>query len=343
MMADLLSAPGPKNILVVSVNWLGDVVFSTPVYRALKDNYPGVHITALAVPRVRDVLALCPDVDDVIVYDEDGEDRPLLAKWRVALQVQARHFDMAFILRPSVSRAWLAWSAGIPLRVGFKTKNKFGLINVPMDDQGLDVLHRADVYLALLERGGLTVRDRACRLALPDASLAAADSLLAAHGIVPGESFIVLNTGGNWGLKQWPWEHFSALARAVVKEKKMKVVFSGALADSERVARVAASSGVPVVQLAGATTMAGLAAVFARSAGVVSSDSGPLHLAAALGVRTIALFGATRPEITGPRGTAAGSVLFRDVGCNKAPCYYLECSDNRCMKAVEVRDVIAIL
>ena len=97
------------------------------------------------------------------------------------------------------------------------------------------------------------------------------------------------------------------------------------------------------MELAGSTDLPGLAAVFAQSRYVISADSGPLHLASAVGVRTVSVFGPTRPEITGPRGSGKVSVLIKDVGCNKAPCYYLECPDNRCMKAVEVDDVIKVL
>ena len=331
-----------KNILVVSVNWLGDVVFSTPVYRALKDNFPGARVTALAVPRVRAVLALCPDVDDVILYDEDGEGRSLLAKIQLAAHLRAQRFDGVFILRPSFSRTLIICLAGVPVRVGFNTKNTLGLVNFPVDDRGLDERHRSDVYLLLLERSGLIVRDRACRLSVPAEGLVSADQLLQSRGIVPGQPFIVLNTGGNWDLKQWPWERFAALTQRIVLEKKIQVVLTGAIGDVERVGKVAVLSGVKPVELAGVTDLQGLAAVFLRSQCVVSSDSGPLHLASALGVRTVSVFGPTRPEITGPRGTGKAQVIFKDVGCNKAPCYYMECPNNRCMKMVEVNDVIKI-
>jgi len=332
-----------RNILVVSVNWLGDVVFSTPVYRALKENFPGARVTALAVPRVRDVLALCTDVDEVMQYDEEGDDRPLIAKILLIARLRARNFDAVFILRPSFSRTVIMCMAGIPLRAGFKTKNTAGLVNFPVDDQGLDEQHRSDVYLRVLEGCGLTVRDRVCRLKVSAEALNSVDLLLAARGITPGQPFIVLNTGGNWNLKQWPWQRFAELARRIVQERKIKVVLTGASGDVDRVEKVAALSSVKPVELAGVTDMQGLAAVFSRSQAVVSSDSGPLHLASALGVKTVAVFGPTRTEITGPRGTGVSQVVFKDIACNKAPCYYTECPENRCMKMVEVNDVIKIL
>lgn len=332
-----------KNILVFSVNWLGDTVFSAPVYKNLKDNFPGARITALAVPRVKPILSLCPYVDEVIVYDEEGADRPLPDKLRLVLMLRERKFDIVFFLRPSFSRAWLTFCAGIPVRAGFKTRNLLRVINRPVSDAGLDRMHRSDAYLMLLERSGITVGDRSCSLELKNESLELAARLLFSRGIHSDEPLCVLNTGGNWGLKQWPEERFAELARRISREKHMRVVLTGGEGDIDRVARIAALSGVKPVELAGVTDLEGTAAVFCRSRVVISADSGPLHLASALGVRVVAIFGPTRPEITGPRGRGESVVVRKDVGCNKAPCYYLECPDNRCMKAVEVDDVIQVL
>lgn len=332
-----------KNILVVSVNWLGDAVFSTPVYRNLKEFYPNARITALAVPRVKPVLALCPYIDDIIIYDENGADRPLADKVRMIFNLRKRGFDGVYFLRPSLSRALLTMMAGIPVRVGFKTRNSWGAINRPVADDGLEGVHRSDNYLLVLERSGVTVRDRSCRLSVDGTGLAIADRILFSRGIGPQSPFIVLNTGGNWDLKQWPEERFAVLARRIVQEKKIDVVFTGASGDSDRVARIASLSGVKTADLTGATDMQAMAAVFHRARCVISADSGPLHLASALGVTTLAIFGPTRPEITGPRGMGRSVIIRKDVGCNKAPCYYLECMNNRCMKVVEVDDVFNAL
>ncbi|MBF0386809.1 MAG: lipopolysaccharide heptosyltransferase II [Candidatus Omnitrophica bacterium] len=332
-----------NNVLVVSVNWLGDVVFSTPVYQNLKANFPGVRITALAVPRVQPVLALCPQVDEVIVYDEDGADRFLPGKLRLIARLRQHRFDAVFFLRPSFSRVSLAFLAGIPVRVGFNTRNFLGLINRPVSPDGVDQMHRLDGYLALLARFGLTIQERTCLLAPDNDSRLKTQKLLLSKGIRENEDFYVLNTGGNWDLKQWPEECFAELASRISREKGLKVVLTGAAGDRDRVMRIAALSGGAPVELAGETDLPGLAAVFLAARGMISADSGPLHLASALGVRSVGIFGPTRPEITGPRGRGESVVLIRDVACNKAPCYYLECPENRCMKAVEVDDVIKVL
>jgi heptosyltransferase I len=164
-----------------------------------------------------------------------------------------------------------------------------------------------------------------------------------ARGVSSNDEYIVLNTGGNWDLKQWPKEKFAELARRISLEKNIKVVLPGSADDIDRVKEIEEMSGAPVINIAGETCLPRLAVVFAHAKTVVSADSGPSHLAVSVGARLIALFGPTRPEITGPRGQGEALVLQKDVGCNKAPCYYLECQDNRCMKVIEVEDVLKVL
>jgi lipopolysaccharide heptosyltransferase II len=328
-----------KNILVVSVNWLGDVVFSTPVYRALKAAYPRARVSVLAVPRVKEVLELCPDVDKVIVYDEDGKAKGLLGKIAAGLALRGMKFDAVFILRRSLSRSFVVWLAGIPVRVGFGERPWRWLLTHGGDDKGCDQLHRSDVYLRVVESFGVKVKDRSARLHVGRDMCERLAMKLRARGLTGNERIVVLNTGGNWDLKQWPKECFAALAGRLTRELGFTVVLPGGASDLSRVRSIARDSGVDPVVLAGETDIKELAALFKRAHMVVSADSGPLHLANAVGANVLALFGPTRPEITGPQGQGRIKVLTRDVGCNRAPCYYLECPDNRCMKALTVDDV----
>lgn len=328
-----------KKILVVSVNWLGDVVFSMPVFRALKAAYPKAKICVLAVARVKEVFELCPDVDEVIVYDEDGKAWGILGKITAVLALRGMKFNAVFILRRSLSRTFVTWLAGIPVRVGFSSRAWAWLLTHRVDGSGCDQIHRSDVYLRVIEAFGVKVRDRFAALKVGRDVCENLATKLRAKGLTGDERIVVLNTGGNWGLKQWPKEHFAVLAARLTRELGFTVVLSGAPADLLRVESIARDSGVAPVVLAGETDIKELAALFKRAHMVVSADSGPLHLANAVGANVVALFGPTRPEITGPQGQGRIKVLSRDVGCNRAPCYYLECPDNRCMQALTVEDV----
>ena len=113
-----------KNILVVNVNWLGDIVFSAPVFQAIKDTYPQSRVSALALPRVVGILKQVPYVDEIIVYDEKGHDRSLWGKLKLIAHLRSKDFDAVFLLHGSWTRALLVFLAGIPIRVGYDRKKR---------------------------------------------------------------------------------------------------------------------------------------------------------------------------------------------------------------------------
>src|SRR3989338_7277652 len=248
-----LKTPG-VNILVVNVNWLGDAIFSTPVFKALKANFPGARVCCLCVPRR--------------------------------------------LTQP---------------------------VALPGDDR-----HRADADWKVLEADGLRVEDRCCALTVGDAW---------PKGLTDNAPYLVLNTGGNWKRKQWPEANWADLARRAAGTG-VQVVFSGSQKDKEGCERIIKAAGIAAVNLAGTTTLAEALVLFKNAKAVVSCDTGPLHLANSVGAPVVALFGPTRPQITGPRGKRGkAAVVFKDVGCNKAPCYHLSCADHVCMNSVTVDDV----
>ena len=317
-----------KNILVVNVNWIGDAIFSTPVFKALKANFPGARVSCLCVPRIREVLMHCPDVDEIIVYDEKGQHGTPWGLVGLISQLRGQRFDAAFLLHRSFTRALMVYLAGIPQRIGYSKTP--GLLTHPVAFPGDDV-HRSDSYLKVIEAYGLRVDDRCCELTVGDDAWP--------RGLANNAPYFVFNTGGNWDLKQWPEVNWIDLARRL-GSAGVQVVFSGSGKDKERCDRIIKASGVAAINLAGTTTLAEALALFKNAKAVVSCDTGPLHLADSVGARVVAVFGPTRPDITGPRGKRGKAiVLFKDVGCNKAPCYHLSCAKNVCMHSVTVDDV----
>lgn len=328
-----------NKILVVNVNWLGDIVFSTPVFTALRDYFPQAHISCLAVPRVREVLECIPSINEIIEYDEKGRHRSLWSKWQLARSLKAMNFDLAFLLRPSRSRAMLLSWAGIPLRIGYsKDARSRWLTQVVMDSE--EPIHRSDTYLKVIEAAGVPVTKRLTSLAVAAPVMNEAEAILASNGIQPGDEFVVINPGGNWDLKRWPASRYAALAGELLDEGR-RVVFTGALDDRDLVQEIVrALHGRSVVDLSGATNLKQLLAVLKKAKLVISGDSGPLHLAASVGTDTIALFGPTRPEVTAPRGKGKVRLLQKDIGCNIAPCYFLDCPNNQCMQMISVEEVL---
>ncbi|MBI3601595.1 MAG: lipopolysaccharide heptosyltransferase II [Candidatus Omnitrophica bacterium] len=326
-----------NNILVVNVNWLGDAVFSTPVFGALKDNFPKARVSCLCVPRVQEVLKFCPFIDELIVYDEKGSHQWPLAKWFLSSDLRRRSFDAAFLLHRSTTRALLVYLAGIPIRVGYsKAKN---LLTHPVDfnDEGI---HRSDLYLEALESYGLKINNRTCRLNLNLEDAKRLDQLLQGKGIDPQEKFMVLHTAGNWPLKRWPAFHFVRLIEGIHDRFNMKVILSGSRGDWEHCQSINQQARHQAMVVAGETTLGQALALYRRAEVMISSDSGPLHLAHSVGANVIGIYGPTRPEVTGPRGAGKAKILFKDVGCNKAPCYHAACTNNICMQTITVDDVL---
>jgi len=325
-----------NNILVVNVNWLGDAVFSIPVFKALKKTYPRGQIACLCVPRVKEVLEYCPYVDKIIIYDERGLHRFPWAKWKLIRYLKKEKFDAAFLLHRSQTRGLMVYLAGIPLRIGYCKAKAFLTNPVAMKS---DDVHRCDYYLRILEGYGIKVEDRLCELRLKGDDMRSLDGKLNRAGIGPTESYVVLNTGGNWNLKRWSTDSFALLAKRLVQEFGLKIVFSGSNKDREYYQRIAQAADMRFVVLAGETTLGESLALYKRALAVISGDSGPLHLAHSVGADVIGIFGPTAPSITGPRGSGRVQILFKDVGCNKAPCYHLSCTHNVCMQSVTVDDV----
>jgi lipopolysaccharide heptosyltransferase II len=328
-----------RRILVVNVNWIGDVIFSSPIFKALKAEFPRAHISCLADPRVREVLESIPGIDEIIVYDEKGKHGDLFAKLALLLQLRRKRFDTAILLHRSLTRALLVYGAGIPRRIGYDEKGRGRYLTHRSEFPGADV-HRSDRYIHIIESYGVNVQDRQCRLNVCPEADSAVKAMLAAENVHDDDFVVVVNTGGNWELKRWPHERFSRLIDRLMNVVRVKVILPGAVKDVPLIRKITAPLNCKPLNWAGRTNLKQLLALLKRADVVVSADSGPLHMASGVGTRVIGLFGPTRPEITGPRGEGRSVVLQCDVGCNREPCYHLKCPDNVCMKAITVDEVV---
>ncbi len=327
-----------QKILVVNVNWVGDVIFSLPVFKALKAAFPGAHVACLAAPRVKEILESSSFVDEIIVYDEKGKHDTLFAKLNLIFELKKKNFEVAFLLHRTLTRALFMFLAGIPERVGYDEKGRgFFLTHIVKPFSGG---HRSDYYLNVIESFGIKVEDRTCDIRVDKAAEEKIKTLLSKYEISDQDFLVVLHPGGNWDLKRWPKENFSLLANRLIKEKNAKVVIVGGPDDTALAQEILGLTESKPVILTGQTNLKELMALMKRAELVVSADSGPLHIASGVGTKTIGLFGPTRPEVTGPRGKGKSIILQHDVVCNRAPCYNLTCPNNMCMQSITVDDVL---
>ncbi|MCM8813736.1 MAG: lipopolysaccharide heptosyltransferase II [Candidatus Omnitrophica bacterium] len=326
-----------ERILVINVNWVGDVIFSTPAVRAIRRHYPAAHIAGMVVKRCEDVLRLNPHVDELIVYDERGRDRGIANYWRFIAMLRRKQFQRVFILHPSLKRALLAFFAGIPERAGYATKRRAFLLTMPVPPPA-HPLHKIDYFLQLLYACGIAPAGRECEFFFSSADEVAVNASLAQAGVRPMSRYVVLNPGGNWLLKRWPPEYFARLADMIIERLNLAVVIAGGPGDRALAEELTRRMRAKPVVMTGRFSLQELGALMKHSCGVVSADSGPMHIAVAVGAPTLALFGPTSVRLTGPVGKTAPVVLQSEVDC-RVPCYMQDCPENRCMRLISPEEV----
>ena len=324
---------------MVNVNWVGDVLFSTPFLEALRTNFPESFIASLVVPRCREVLEGNPHLNELLIYDEKGAHRSIFGKLKLIRMLRQKRFDQVYLLHRSFTRRFLVSSAGIPERIGYAIKLGGFLLTRKIPIPSSDC-HKVDYFLGLLPEGS-RVTSREYTLSVEREDDAKLGALLSAKGIKPRDRFMVFCPGGNWDQKRWLPERFAALGDQLAKRYDQKIVIVGTAKDISLGEKIGSMMEVKPVLLCGETSLKELGALFKRAALVVSNDTGPMHVAQSQGTKVVALFGPTHPDLTGPSGTAPKQILRKEVGCNDdPPCYYVNCPDTICMKAIQVGDVL---
>ena len=327
-----------NRILVFTTNWLGDALFLTPFVSTLKENFPEAYLAVLVVPRVKDVFQTNPYVDKIIIYSERNKRMSLGARLGLILKLRREKFDSAFIIKPSLTRTILLKLSGIKKIIGFDNlKNRFLLsVRVP---QPRKPLHRIDYFLTILEFLGLKVNRRRYVFFTSDEDRVYIQDLFLQKKINRNLPLFVINPGANWFPKRWPEENFAELIKRIKQRLSVNIVVSGAARDRILATKIINKTGEGVFDFTGETSIGQLGALMQEADLVISADSGPMHIAAAVGARLIALFGPTSPVITGPYPLGNHIIIQKDVGC-KIPCYEKNCQDYRCMKAITVGEVI---
>lgn len=329
--------------MVRATNWVGDAIISLPAIEALRVRFPDTEIVVVAKPWVAELYLNHPTLLRLMIYDPEGEHAGRRG-FRLFLQVlRAERFEAAVLLQHAFHAAWLAWRARIPLRIGYRTQGRGPLLTHPVALPPAAALgHQSSEYLELLFRAGLVDQRpapaRRVQLTVTKKERRWAADALKALGLEGPRYFVGLNPGASYGpAKRWPVERFAALGDRLVGALGADVLVFGSKAErplAEMVAR--AMRHTPLV-LAGTTTLRQWMALSERCRLVVANDSGAMHVAAAVGVPVVAIFGSTDDRLTGPLSPWARAVRHA-VPCS--PCGLRDCPiDFRCMHAVTVDEV----
>jgi heptosyltransferase II len=332
----------PRKIMVRATNWIGDAVISLPAIEALQVRFPDAEIVPVAKPWVSDVYRHYPGIQRFIAYDPENEHRGVRGFSLLISQLRSEQFDSAILFQNAFHAAWMAWRAGIPKRIGYARDGRTALLTEaiaapPPAAYG----HQAFYYLHLLFRSGLIARPEPPRpleeawLAITPEEGAWAENHLHSLGLQGPRFLVALVPGASFGpAKRWPLGRFASLADRLVAALNADVLIFGSRAERELAEEVAQEMSHTPTIVAGETTLGQSMALLQRCRLVVTNDSGSMHVASALGLPVIAIFGSTDWHATGPIGPYT-MVVQRGVPCS--PCGLRVCPiDFRCMEGVTV-------
>ncbi len=329
-----------RRILVRATNWVGDAVMSVPALQALREHNPQARIAILARPWVAGLYGREAFCDELIPYEAPRGWKGLREKRQVAGELRARKFDCAVLLQNAFEAAAMARWAGIPMRIGYDRDARGWLLThpIPLPLAGEIPKHQRFYYLELLKRAKLIPgyeNDAAVRLG------GTRDAAERGRVRLPGAVIGVSPGAAYGGAKRWLPERFAEAAVAIARERGAQVAVFGSEDEEgicETVCQEIRRAGVACRNFAGSTPLQEFVEMAAACELFLTNDSGAMHVASALGVPTVVVFGATDDAATGPTGEWS-RVVRHEVGCN--PCLLRECPiDHRCMTGVTAGQVV---
>jgi heptosyltransferase-2 len=345
-----------KKILIINPHGIGDVLFTTPIISNLRLAYPKATIAYLANRRTVDFLKFNPDVVQVFVYERDEfveayRQNPLKfiqKSLEFFHNVKKENFDVVFDFSLNSTFGFLTAACGINRRVGFdyRKRGRFLTDKVPM--AGYEEKHVVEYYLDLLRRIQIPVLTKQMTLNVPSGDIQWAQEWLKGHHINPAAKplIAVLPGGGaSWGKaaknKRWAAVNYAHLIDKIIENFDADIILMGDPKEEELCREVVQSAHFPVHFAVGETSLLGLAALLMQCKGAIVNDGGPLHVAAAVGVKTVSIFGPVDPHVYGPYPLGGHTVVQKALPCQ--PCYrrfrMANCAHISCLGELSVEEV----
>ena len=327
-------------ILIRATNWVGDAVMTMPALEAVRENFPSADITVLARPWVIPLLETHPAINRVIPYSRgNGIGDDYLEIFRVVRRIRELHFDLAILFQNAFEAALLTFLGGIKNRVGYNTDGRGFLLSHRVRRRD-DIMkgHQVEYYLGILRGMGWEAEIKDPTLFVDPNEDERIGRLLRTHGIERNDFLMALSPGAIYGpAKRWPSERFALIGDWAVERWGAKVLIMGSEREKDIGAEVTDAMKQPAWDLSGMTSLGGAMALINRCQFFVTNDSGLMHVAAALHIPLVAVFGSTDPVATGPRGSYA-RIVKHETDC--APCLKPECpEDYRCMLGITPEEV----
>ena len=332
-MAQLLKLKGDEKILVVRTDRIGDLVLTTPLFQALKQNYPRLKVSALVSDYARPILENNLFVDEVITYSPANQNSLLNT-------LKEKRFNVAVLVYPRFGLAWLTYRAGIPVRIGTAYRWYSILFTHKIHQHRKRVArHEIEYNLELLTLLGLKVQGILPGIFLSKSELQAAEQLLQKHGLRPEDLKVVIHPGGGRSSLRWSVNNFAELACKIANELGGKIILTGLENERSLTDRISRELQGEVIDLTGKLNLRELAAVLTRANLIITNSTGPMHMAAALGVKVVALFCPIKtasPVRWGPCGQGHQVLLPPVTPCH---CSVDRCRRGNCMDLITVAEV----
>jgi len=332
-------------ILIRATNWVGDAILALPAIRQARVRFPDAVIAMMAKPYVADLYrdqGLC---DELILYNPQGEHRGWSGRERLAEEIRGKKFDVMLLLQNAFDAAWLAWRAGVPERIGYARDGRSFLLTkaIVVPREGEIPAHEKFYYLELLRRAGWISNlpnDELISLLVPAAASQRAAQRLLEAGVSTHALRIAIGAGASYGsAKCWPPERFAEWANWLQARSEAEVILFGAAGEASVAAAIIATMKRKPIDLTGKTSIAELPAMLSQCHLFLGNDSGAMHVAAAVGLPVVAIFGPTDPYGTSPVPPRCSIVQDKPY-CS--PCFLRRCpTDHRCMKSITPEMVAA--
>ena len=307
---------------------------TTPALAIVRTNFPSAEIVVVANPLVAELFSPHPDCDKVIIFDKKGQHLGLRGLLRLGQTLRQEHFDLAILFQNAIEAAIISRLAGIPRRLGYATDGRGFLLSdrIPIGDAERQ-LHHTDYYLNLLSAAAISSTKTSLKLFITEDERLQARKKLAHDG-----RWTAINPGAFYGsAKRWIPERFAAVAQLLNEKYQQNIVLIGGPGERDIGRDIEKMMDRQPLNLIGKTTVREVMAILARCTLLITNDSGPMHVAAALGTPLVAIFGPTDHTTTSP--TAGNSRLIRkEISCS--PCLLRQCpKEHQCMQAVTTEEV----
>ena len=327
-----------RNILVIKLRYIGDVLLATPVSTQLRRAFPEARITMLVNRGTEEVVHGNPDLNEVLILEKEG----LIAQAAFCLALRRHRFDCVVDLTDGDRAAVLSWVTGAAVRIGFNQEQRWrGLAYTGIASPLAQDVHRIERDLSSLRALGMVPEPGLPVLSLFPEDEEAGMRILAECGIERGASPVVMfQPGARYWFKAWPAERFVELAKRLCAATDCRIVIGGSSQERELAAAIASGSGSEsrVINLAGRVPLRHYAAILKRCALFIGNDAGPMHIAAAVGTPVLALFGPSNPMEWGPRGRQV-QTIYKGLDCRQ--CFHPTCERGElsCMKQISIDEV----